>query len=188
MKVSKAFSITSLVLAIMAFCLATQITIEKLDLLKNPKYIPSCSINPFVSCGPILKSWQSSVLFGFPNSIIGMVGFGIVIVITLSSLFATFPKWYWKAYAVGVSAAMGFLVWLMSQSFFSIHALCLYCMGVWTVTIPLFWFAVGNAVQDTRFGFVNNFKPLLIGLSYVAVAASIFFAFMDQWLKLWGIA
>jgi len=184
MNVRRIFSITSLVAAVLAFLAATQLTIEKIDLLKNPHYVPSCSINPFISCGPVMSSWQASV-FGIPNSIIGMVGYGLVVLITFTSLFVRFPRWYWAVYTVGVTLAMGFLVWLMTQSMLVIGALCLYCTGVWVCTLLLFWFAVGELARTTRrFGWVFDYKFLIIFLSYVTLAMSLFLAFKDGWLSL----
>ena len=34
----------------------------------------------------------------------------------------------------------GFVTWLQYETIFRIHALCPYCMVVWTVTIPMFWY------------------------------------------------
>ena len=33
-----------------------------------------------------------------------------------------------------------FVHWLIFQSLYRIHALCPYCMVVWAVTIPIFWY------------------------------------------------
>lgn len=42
------------------------ITVDKFELLKNPDFRPSCSINPVLSCTNVMLSDQASV-FGFPN-------------------------------------------------------------------------------------------------------------------------
>ena len=48
------------------------LTVEKIELLIDPSYVPSCSINPVLSCGSVMVTHQASV-FGFPNPLIGIV-------------------------------------------------------------------------------------------------------------------
>lgn len=184
MRVSRTFSILSLITGLLAGLAALQITIEKMDLLRNPHYIPSCSINPFISCGPIMSSPQASVLFGVPNSIFGMVGFGLVVAITLTSLFTRFPRWYWIAYTIGIAGALTFCIWLMTQAMLVIGALCIYCLFVWLCTILLFWSALAQVTKGTRLNWINDYRFLLGGLTYVALLACLFFAFKDGWLSL----
>ena len=61
------------------------ITIEKINLIANPSYIPSCNINPFISCGSVMKTPQAS-LFGFPNSLLGILGFSIMLTAGMAEL------------------------------------------------------------------------------------------------------
>lgn len=184
MLVRRSFSITSLVLALLAFAAAMQLTIEKIELLTIKDYVPSCTINPFIACGPVMASPQASV-FGPPNSVIGIAGYALVALIAFTSLFVRLPRWYWGVYAGGITAAMGFLVWLMTQSMLVIHSLCLYCTGVWIVTILLFWNAWGELARGSkRFNWVFEFKPLFITASYVALAICIFFAFQKGWMSM----
>ena len=51
---------------------ALTLTIEKIEILINPDYVPSCSINPVLSCGSVMITPQASA-FGFPNPLIGIV-------------------------------------------------------------------------------------------------------------------
>ena len=55
------------------------LTYEKIELLGNPKYVPSCNFNPVLACGSVIATPQASV-FGFPNPLIGIVGFTVVVV------------------------------------------------------------------------------------------------------------
>jgi len=183
MNTTKTFSIVSLILGIISFISATVLTIEKLAVLKDPSHVLSCNLSPFVSCGPVMNSAQAAA-FGIPNSIVGMVGFGLVILISFTSLFVKFPLWYWVAYAIGVTLAFGFIIWLMTQALVVISALCIYCLVVWICIIPLFWFAVANLLQRTRFRFIQEYKFLIIGVTYIILALCIFFAFKDYWLSL----
>ena len=58
---------------------AITLTIEKIEILINPDYVPSCSINPVLSCGSVMITPQAEA-FGFPNPLIGIVSFTVVMV------------------------------------------------------------------------------------------------------------
>ena len=116
------------------------ITYEKLQLLADPNYHPLCSINPIISCGNIMASAQSHV-FGFPNPILGLIGFPIVTTVGMALLAgATFKRWFWRGLELGTFLGVAFITWLAFESVFRIQSLCPYCMVVWSVTIPIFWY------------------------------------------------
>jgi len=113
------------------------LTIEKIELLRNPAYVPSCNLNPILSCGSVMKTPQASVL-GFPNSLIGVAAFSVVTVTGLLAVTKVrLPQWYWVGMTLGTLAAAGFVHWLIFQSLYRIGALCPYCMVVWVVTVSL---------------------------------------------------
>lgn len=113
------------------------LTVEKIELLRNPSYVPSCNINPIVSCGSVMVTPQAS-LFGFPNPLLGIAGFTVVVVTgVLAVTKVPLPRWYWIGLAVGVLLGTVFVHWLIYQSLYRIGALCPYCMVVWAVTITL---------------------------------------------------
>jgi uncharacterized membrane protein len=113
------------------------LTVEKIELLRNPHYVPTCNINPIVSCGSVMVTPQASVL-GFPNPLLGLVGFTVVVVTgVLAVAKVCLPQWYWIGLAVGTLIGAGFVHWLIFQSLYRIGALCPYCMVVWAVTITL---------------------------------------------------
>lgn len=118
---------------------AFALTVDKFRLLENPGAALGCDVNPFVGCSPVINSWQAS-LFGFPNPILGLVGFAAPIAVGLALLAgARFARWFWVAFAAGLFLAWVFVTWLFTQTVFVIGALCPWCMLVWLVTIPLFW-------------------------------------------------
>lgn len=43
--------------------------IERIRLAEDSSYVPTCSINPVLSCGNVMESAQASLL-GFPNPVI----------------------------------------------------------------------------------------------------------------------
>lgn len=114
--------------------------IERLRLAADPGYVPSCSINPILSCGSVMKTEQASV-FGFPNPLIGIAAFCVVTTVGMALLAgARFRKWFWYGLQFGTVAGVVFVHWLIFQSLYRIGALCPYCMVVWAVTIPIFWY------------------------------------------------
>lgn len=119
---------------------AFTLAVEKIEILKDPSFQPSCNINPVLSCGSVMVTPQAEV-FGFPNPFLGIVGFTAVAVTGFAILAgATFKRWYWLCLQAGVTFAVIFIHWLFFQSVYRIEALCPYCMVVWAVTIPTFWY------------------------------------------------
>lgn len=113
------------------------LTVEKISILLNPSYVPSCNINPIVSCGSVMTTPQASAL-GFPNSLIGIAAFSVVTVTgVLAVAKVPLPRWYWVGLAVGTLVGTVFVHWLIFQSLYRIGALCPYCMVVWVATISL---------------------------------------------------
>ena len=125
---------------LIGFLASAVLLIERIKLAQDDSYVPSCSINPILSCGSVMETAQASLL-GFPNPIIGVAAFPVVVttgVVVLAG--ARLPRWYWLGLQVGVTAALGLVAWLAFQSIYRIGALCPYCMIVWSVVIPIFWY------------------------------------------------
>ena len=131
---------------------ALVLLVEKLDLLANPDYIPSCSIDPVLSCGTIMKTAQAAVL-GFPNPVIGLLTFPVVAAcgaIVVSGV--ELPRWVWWALEIGSFAGVLFIHWLIVQSLVVIHALCPYCMVAWVAVIAIFWFTTMHNLREGNLG------------------------------------
>ena len=131
---------------------ALVLLVEKLDLLANPDYIPSCSIDPVLSCGTIMKTAQASVP-GFPNPVIGLLTFPVVAAcgaIVVSGV--ELPRWVWWALEIGSFAGVLFIHWLIVQSLVVIHALCPYCMVAWVAVIAIFWFTTMHNLREGNLG------------------------------------
>lgn len=116
------------------------LTMEKLALYQNPSYQPSCNLNPVLSCGSIIKTPQASA-FGFPNPFIGLASYAVLITVGMA-LFAgaQFKRWFWQGLQIGTIFGILFVHWLIFESLYDIGALCLYCMVVWSITWPIFWY------------------------------------------------
>jgi len=133
-----------------AICLlaAFVLSMEKMELLKNPDYSPSCNLNPVLSCGSIIRTPQASA-FGFPNPFIGLIGFSVVIT-TGMAMFAgaTFKRWYWRGMQIGTLFGILFVHWLIFESLYDIGALCMYCIVVWSIVWPIFWYTTLYNLQE----------------------------------------
>ncbi|MEU0042970.1 vitamin K epoxide reductase family protein [Streptomyces werraensis] len=128
------------------FLAAFTLTVEKIALLKDASYSPSCSINPVLSCGSVMKTPQAEV-FGFPNPLLGIAGFAVVTTIGVVLLTgAVLPRWCWWSLQAGVVSGVVFVHWLIFQSLYRIGALCPYCMVVWTVMMPVFWYTTLHTI------------------------------------------
>jgi uncharacterized membrane protein len=146
-------------------------------------------INPWVSCGTVFQTWQASI-FGFPNPLIGIVAFAVVITTAVAMLAgASFKRWYWLGLQAGVTLGMVFVVWLWSQALFDIYVLCIYCIVVWTAMIPMFVFTtirnMAHGVLPAPAGlvkFTSEWAWVIVALLWVATAASIFFRFINSFL------
>jgi uncharacterized membrane protein len=119
---------------------AFALIVDRIALLKDPAFIPSCSISPLLSCGSVMSSPQAEV-FGFPNPLIGLVAFPVVATVGgIAVGGGTVPRWVWLGLQAGSVAGVGFVHWLIAQSLYVIGSLCPYCMAVWVVTITVFWY------------------------------------------------
>jgi len=119
-----------LIAGVIGFAASATLTIEKIEMLKNPGYVPTCSINPVLSCGSVMVTHQASI-FGFPNPLMGIAGFAVVIVTgVLAVTRVRLPQWYWVGMLIGTVLAAVFVHWLIYQTLYVIGALCPYCMVV----------------------------------------------------------
>jgi uncharacterized membrane protein len=125
---------------IIGYACAFIILFDDFRLLHNPHYIPSCDLNPIISCGNVMQSKQATV-FGFPNPFIGLGAFPVLAVIGLGIFAgAKFKRWFWLGLNAGLVFAVGFVHWLFFESVYRIHSLCPWCMVVWVVCITTFWY------------------------------------------------
>lgn len=173
---------------------AAVLLIEKIELIEDPNYVPSCSINPILSCGSIMKTPQAELL-GFPNPILGVAGFPFVITTGAALLAgAALRRWYWIGLQIGVTAGLGLIHWLAFQSLYRIDALCPYCMVVWSVTIPIFWYTTlrnANTWAAARPGptpalirVATEYHGAILTAWYLLFAALIANRFWDYWSTL----
>jgi uncharacterized membrane protein len=129
-----------LVGGLVGYICAFVIMFDKIQILKNPAYIPSCSLNPIVSCGSVMQSKQANA-FGFPNPFIGLGAYPVLAVVGGAMLAgARFKRWFWLSMNAGIVLGLTFAYWLLYESVYRIHALCPYCLTIDVVTIIMFWY------------------------------------------------
>jgi len=128
------------VLGLIGFAASFTLSVEKVELIKNPNFTPICNISPLISCGSVMNTNQAEA-FGFMNSFLGVAGFAVVTTIGAAILAgAIFKRWFWLGLQAGTVFGVGLISWLYYQSVFVIGALCPFCMVVWSVMIPIFWY------------------------------------------------
>ncbi|WP_239003621.1 vitamin K epoxide reductase family protein [Nocardia panacis] len=170
-----------LILGFAGWSASLTLTIERFRLLTEPGYTPSCSIDPTISCGSIMASPQAAV-FGFPNPIIGVVGFSVVVTLGVLAVAGTaVPQWFWGSVALGAGLGVAFVGWLIFQALYRINALCPYCMVVWAATPALL---ATSARQLWPNSIVVQWRWTLLTVGYVIVAVLVFLRFQDYWLSL----
>jgi uncharacterized membrane protein len=186
--VGRASALWVLIVGVLGLAASVTLTIEKIEILIDPDYVPSCSLNPVLSCGSVMVTPQASA-FGFPNSLMGIVAFSVVLVTgVLAITKVDLPRWYWVGLAIGSLLGTVFVHWLAWQSLYSIGALCPYCMVVWAVTIPLLVVATSIAAAPaTSNGVVralHTWRWSLVALWFTGLILLILVRFWDYWSTL----
>lgn len=171
---------------------ALDLTYERLRLALDPGYVPTCSINPLLDCGAVASSDQASAFGSFPNTLIGVVSFSVVLTLgVLMLLGVRLPVPVRWGLQVGVVLGAVFVHWLIQVSVFELSTLCPYCMVVWAATIPVAWYVTLVNAADGLFGgrVARSTAVRTLGLAhavpvllwYLAVLALLGVVFAEQW-------
>lgn len=177
---------TLLVTGVIGFVSAATLTVERYNLLIDPSYTPSCSINPILSCGSVMTQPQASI-FGFPNPLIGIASFAVIIVTgVLSVARVDLPRWYWLGQTICTAAGFVMINWLAFQSIYRINALCPYCMAVWVVTPIILLLSIGRLPNNAspRADEIRGWLWVLLPVWYAIVIVAIGVQFWDYWSTL----
>lgn len=129
------------------------LSVEALQLAKNPNAALSCSVNVVLNCATVAKH-PSAEMLGFPNSFIGMMAEPVVITVAIAGLAGIkFPRRFMQWAQVGYSLGLIYALVLLGISYFVIQALCPWCLLV-TLTTILVWFSI------TRYNIREKNLPL----------------------------
>lgn len=180
-----AFGITGLLSAFV-------LTVEKFHVIENPNATLSCSFNLVLNCATVMQTPQASV-FGFPNSLIGLMAFSVVIAVAVFGLAgARFPRWILIGANIGYLLGAVFSYWLFFQSVYVIQVLCPWCLVVtFGTTLLLATITHYNLRHNTfRFTSVTNdkikqvlakdFDKLVVAVWIVLLIALVFLKFGDS--------
>lgn len=138
------------------------LTVEKFHLIENPDAVLSCSINIVLNCASVMKTWQASV-FGFPNSLIGLIGYAVVITVAVSYLAgARMKRWYWLTAQICYTLGAIFAYWLFFNSVYDIQILCPWCLFVTFFTTVLLATITHYNLRENNFSFTKaNHKKVV---------------------------
>lgn len=116
------------------------LTYDKISLLVDASYEPSCNINPVLSCGSIMQTEQASLL-GMPNTLFGLIAYSMLLTFgVLLASGAVVKKWVWVLAQLAATIGVIFMHYLFFQGVYRINAICPWCFIVWMITIPTFWY------------------------------------------------
>ncbi|MFJ9029883.1 vitamin K epoxide reductase family protein [Streptomyces sp. NPDC102274] len=185
---SRAFALLLVITGAAGLLAAWVITLDKFKLLEDPNFTPGCSLNPVVSCGNIMKSDQASA-FGFPNPMLGLVTYAVVIFIGIGLLAgARYRGWFWLGLNAGTLFGVGFCTWLQYQSLYTINSLCLWCCLAWVATILMFWYVTSHNIRAGVLpapswlrGFLSEFTWVLPVLHIGIIGMLILTRWWDFW-------
>lgn len=145
------FAVWLIIAGVVGWWAAFQLTVEKFVLLENPEADIGCNFSVVLQCSANLNSWQGEV-FGFPNPLLGLAGWIAPLIVGVALLAgARFARWFWALFGVGMTGALAFVIWLISQSIFALGTLCPWCMVTWAVTIPTFFATVLHLFRTGTF-------------------------------------
>lgn len=117
------------------------LSVEAVELARNPDADLSCSVNVVLNCATVGKH-ESASMFGFPNSFLGLIAEPIVITVAIAGLAGiAFPRRFMFAAQIGYSLGFMFALYLFYLSMFVIQALCPWCLLV-TATTTLVFFSI----------------------------------------------
>ena len=117
------------------------LSVEAVELAKNPEAELSCSINVVLNCATVALHPSANML-GFPYSFFGLMAEPVVITVAIAGLAGVaFPRRFMFVAQIGYTLGFLFAWYLFYTSFFIIQALCPWCLLV-TLTTTLVWFAI----------------------------------------------
>lgn len=177
--------------AALSLLAAFVLSVEAVQLAKNPDAQLSCSVNVVLNCATVAKH-PTAELLGFPNSFFGMIAEPIVITVALAGLAGVaFPRRFMFFAQIGYTLGFIFAWYLFCVSFFIIQALCPWCLLV-TITTTFVLFAITrynirednlylpkNISRRAKQWIEKDYDKLLLATIVVLAIAAIFIKYGD---------
>jgi len=140
---------TILVAAIISLWAAFILSVEAVEIAKNPNAQFGCSINIIINCATVAKS-SYATMFGFPNSFIGLMMEPVFILIAIAGLAdVKFHRLFMFIVQIIFTSALVFAYYLFYLSTFVIQSLCPWCLLV-MLSATIMFFSI------TRFNLREN--------------------------------
>jgi len=169
--------LSMLIGAIFSLVAAFVLSVEAVELAKNPNADLSCSISVVVNCATVALH-PTAAFFGFPNSFIGLMAESVVITVAIAGLAGVkFPRRFMFAAQIGYTLGLLFAALLFYISFNIIGALCPWCLVVTLSTTFVFFSMTRYNIREE-----NLYLP-----KKASKAAQKFIAKDYDKMILWGI-
>lgn len=127
------------------------LSIDEINVLKNPDAVLSCSFNIVLNCSTVMQTWQASLL-GFPNMFIGLMAFPVIMTVGIIGLSGVKLRWFYNAANLGLAVCAIFAYWLFFSSVYTIGTLCPWCLTVTFSSTMLFAAITYYNLHENNFG------------------------------------
>lgn len=178
--------LSMLIGALLSLLAAFVLSVEAIQLAKNPDAALSCSVNVVINCATVAKH-PSAEMLGFPNSFFGLMAEPVVITVAIAGLAGiAFPRRFMFWAQIGYTLGFIYAIVLFFISMFVIGAICPWCLLV-TATTAFVWFSITryNIREDNLYlpkkaqkaakKFIDkDYDKLVLGIFVVALLAGIF--------------
>lgn len=163
------------------------LTLESFHYLENPNASLVCDISVLVTCTPAMNSSAGS-LFGFPNVIVGLISFTLVLVAgALEVGEVRLPRWFYLGLQFGLIVAACMITYFQWFIGFQLQALCIWCSIIWLATIPLVVLVTCANLARGRFGAaatragiaIASWAWVIIAVWYIAVTGLVLAGMWD---------
>lgn len=169
---------------------------DRIEIYKNPNFVPPCSINIWLDCGRVMTSkWAS--LFGFPNTFIGLMTYPMAVLTGLFILLNPKNNRWLMLFCMSL-AGLGLVmnVVLLYISAYLIGALCPWCLLSGVATTNIFYSLLNYNILENHLRFPAKFQNFLIKAilqGWNIVPLVIFYTFLILFVALgfslpqWGV-
>jgi uncharacterized membrane protein len=139
------------------------LVLERFIQLTDPNAQLICNVNAIFNCGTVMQTWQAK-LFGFPNALIGLTAYPVVITMAVAGLLGTkLPRAFLVTAQLGFGLGLVFAYWLFFQSVFVIHVLCPLCLIITLVTTILFETLLRYNFRENSFKLAHKTNKKVMG-------------------------
>lgn len=183
--------LSMLIGALLSLLAAFVLSVEAVELAKNPNAALSCNVNLILNCATVANH-PTAALWGFPNSFLGLIAEPVVITVAIAGLAGIrFPRGFMFGAQLGYTFGFIFALYLYFTSMFVIQALCPWCLLVTASTTFVFFsitrynirennLYLPKKIQKAAHRFVEkDYDKLALGLVIVLLIGLILFKYGD---------